>query len=267
MKQLRKIRDLKAVHEKKKWSINIVAVAILLLSFSTNVHATIINTSVSAGMMLNADVENVNIVSEEQHGTTSASVSINNSLGMTASSNLQLVNTSNETATLNFAISLDGNNIYLGENANMFMGESSLYSNNTAILYHALTDSILRYSWNFAYSDPGNHGYGPFGLNIIRIANGSDLPYAAPVSADLGNSGSVGTHSGSSTYNLTAGQDYYLDIIFHPYVIGSGIGFCGGELNGNISLDFGGQPVPEPATILLCVLGLAGFAVARKIRR
>ncbi len=227
------------------------AAALLLVSASAN--AAIIDVETAADMKVSyADANNNYIVDAAAStvGNESASVSVSGAVtGADAYSSLGFSALTAESAVLDFDLGYNGN----GYNGSGYMGGGGVTGNYGFVTYDATVDSVLNYSWDFAYA-----GTNPFGLQIVSILeDGTTLNV-------LGNSGSVGTHTGNDSFAMLAGNSYTFKVSFIPNVWG-GIGNISGDLAGYVSFDFGGPgEVPVPATLPLIALGLLGMAAARK---
>ncbi len=125
--------------------------------------------------------------------------------------------------------------------------------NYAQITYHADTDTLLNYDWNFNYNDDN-----PFGIGVLIIDNHQGI-YEY-----LGNGyGSGGPFVGSNVFNLEANQDYiFLTEIYS--VVSGAIWTLDGSLSGQVNFNFTPTPVPEPTIIVLLGSGLIGLFGLRK---
>ena len=218
-------------------------VGTLLLAVSAlEASASIISTSVNASVRI-AEQGGLE-VTDTDSGSTTAAASVAGPQNSSMSSTLIFDSLTAESANLNFNIDFDGGN--LGQ---AVYGAAPGVGNRATINYTALIDSLLDYSWNFDYVGPE-----PFGLQVVDVQEGNTLLQ------QLGNFGQVGNHQGTDNFMLMAGTSYEFRVIFNPNASGP-LGSLDGTLLGDISFNF---TIPEPNTLALLGLGLAGFGFARK---
>lgn len=214
-----------------------------VLSAAT-VNASIINTSVNAGMEIRAD--SIVDATEDASGVTSASVAITGNLtGASAHSTLGFSSLGSESAVFNFDLGYNSGD-YVGSG---YIGASS-GGNAGVINYLAMSDVDMTVGWNFDYT-----GSNPFGLQIINVSGGPFL--------SLGNYGILGHHEGNTNFSLSAGNNYLISVNFYPNAQG-GIGSLDGTLSGMLAFNFGQTTVPESSGVVLLGLGLIGLGFARR---
>lgn len=233
----------------KHASIGVVTPVVLLLS-SAITHASIISTNVDAGMAIRYYDSSNNLVNDAiatDSGTTSASVAINGTFtNASAYSSLGFTALDAESTTFDFDIGYNGG----GFGGSGYIGQSSSQSNKASIEYNATSDFDMLVDWNFDYA-----GSNPFGLQIINLSGGP--------TEILGNFGQVGHHEGNTTYGLTAGNTYLIEISFSPNASG-GIGNIDGSLAGHFDFTFNSASAPEPASLALLSIGIAGLFSRRR---